>query len=325
MSTEIATEFEALRRGAAVSELHGRALLVVRGEDRKTFLQGMLSNEIASLEPGQGVAALLLTEQGRVVADLRVYVLADEVWLDAPAEARDDVRAALERFIVADDVEMEKGAVVGVAVRGPGAVAVAAAVAGDEIASLGVNEHGSASVGDAEARVVRLVDLGVDAVHFWIDESAGSDVRSALAAAGATVVAEAALDVQRIVAGVGRLGSEFGLETLAPEVPSLDDAISYKKGCYLGQEVVERIAARGKVNWKTAVLRAGGVVSVGDPVSGPEGEVGRVTSVARRPDDGTVWALARIRTTQSELGTALTVTHEGGTEDAEVVLPAPVN
>lgn len=323
MSTEIAAEFEALRHGAAVSELDDRALLVVRGEDRKTFLQGMLSNEIASLESGQGIAALLLTEQGRVVADLRVYVLADAVWLDAPAAARDDVQAALERFIVADDVEMEHGASVGVAIRGPRAVAVAAAVAGDEIASLGRNEHRTAVVGDADVRAVRLTELGVETVHFWIDGPAGADLQNAFASAGATAVTEDALDAQRVVAGVGRLGSEFGLETLAPEVPSLDDAISYKKGCYLGQEVVERIAARGKVNWKIAVLRAGGAVSVGDPVSGADGEVGHVTSVARRPDDDTVWALARVRTTHSEPGTALTIAHEGGIENAEVVPPAP--
>lgn len=320
--SEISAGFEAVRTSAVVSPLDSRALLVVTGEDRTTFLQGMLSNEVVSLAPGQGTPALLLTEQGRVVADLRVYVLEDRVWLDTPTEARNDVRAALERFIVADDVEMEESDLAGVVVRGPRAIECAGE-AGAVVGALSECGHESVHVAGAEARAVRLLDLGVDAVHFWAKPDARGAIEKALTESGAATIPDEALEVQRVVAGIGRLGTEFGLDTLAPEVPSLESAISYKKGCYLGQEVVERIASRGKVNWKIGVLRCGGAVAVGDTVRDPDGDVGRVTSVTSRPDDESTWVLARVRTTHSEVGTALAVSHGEETVSAEVVAPAP--
>lgn len=321
-SSEIASDFAALRTGSTVSALDDRALVVVRGDDRTTFLQGMLSNEVESLSAGASVPALLLTDQGRVVADLRVYVLEDVVWLDAPAAARADVRAALDRFIVADDVEMEDADLVGVALRGPEAATVLAALDAGAVSGLEEDAHASVVVGGVEVRAAHVVDLGVDGFHFWVEPSSREALVEALLGAGAQRAASDALEVQRIVAGVGKLGAEFGLDTLAPEVPSLESAISYRKGCYLGQEVVERIASRGKVNWKIALLRCDGEATIGDPVSAAGGEVGRVTSATRRPDAVGVWALARIRTTESDVGTELRVGADGGCQ-AEVIAPAP--
>lgn len=309
--------FDALQSGVSIADLDDRALLVVTGEDRASFLQGMLSNEVASVAPGAGNRALLLTEQGRVVADLRVYVLDDAIWLDAPASARDDVRAALERFIVADDVEIEPGPAIGLAVRGPGAVDAVSNALGEELASLPVGAHRAVEDG----RVARVDDLAVTAVHVWTDAAARTRLREALVAAGGVEATEDAVEAQRVVGRVGRLGAEFGLDTLAPEVPSLEDAISYRKGCYLGQEVVERVASRGKVNWKVVGLRVSAPVATGAEVRGEAGSVGKITSVAERPDDRTAWALARIRATHAVPGTALEVAGDGGARTAEVVGP----
>jgi len=322
-SSDVGEGFEAVRSRAAISPLDDRAVLRAGGADRGSFLQGMLTNEIAGLEPGQGGYALLLTEQGRVVADLRVYVLEDEIWLEVPAAARDGVRAGLERFIVADDVELEDGAAIGLAVRGPDAARILSDVTGEDVSAWHEGMHRRVHVGGVQARAARISDLGVDAFHLWSDPSDVGDVSAALQDAGAERVEPEALEVQRVVAGVGRLGTEYGLDTLAPEVPSLERAISHEKGCYLGQEVVERIASRGKVNWKIATLWVEAPVSAGDPVKTAEGEVGHVTSVVRRPDDGTTWALARIRAVQSEPGTVLTVVGDGQEYGAEVVPPSP--
>ena len=311
----------ALRSGAAYSTLDDRALLVARGEDRATFLHGMLSNEVAALGPGEGTRALLLTEQGRVTADLRVYVLDDRVWLDVPASARDDVRSALERFIVADDVELEDDAAVGVAIRGPESPAVLARVAGDDCAALDPSQHCAASIGDAVVRVSRVDDLGGVAFHAWVERNAAAALEEAISGAGATLAGPAAVEVQRIASGEGRLGYEFGLDTLAPEVPSLESAISYKKGCYLGQEVVERVAARGKVNWKVVPLVADDPVAVGAAVRNSAGEVGHVTSAAYHPEEGTTRVLARIRATDADPGTVLQIEGEGGLGDARVTEP----
>ncbi len=314
---ETRVAFDALQSGVSIADLDDRALLAVTGEDRVSFLQGMLSNEVASVESGAGNRALLLTEQGRVVADLRVYVLDDAIWLDAPASARDDVRAALERFIVADDVEVEPSPAVGLAVRGPGAVAAVSKALGEELASLPIGAH--RAVGDG--RVARVDDLAVAGVHVWSDAAARTRLREALVAEGGVAATEEALETQRVLGLVGRLGSEFGLDTLAPEVPSLEDAISYRKGCYLGQEVVERVASRGKVNWKVVGLRVSSPVAPGAEVRGEAGGVGKVTSVAERPDDRTAWALARIRATHAIPGTPLQVAGDGVACAAEVVGP----
>ncbi len=322
-AADLVSGFEALRTRAAVSGLDDRALLIVRGDDRASFLQGMLTNEIASLAPGHGSHALLLTEQGRVVADLRVYVLDEEIWLETPRTARDEVRAGLDRFIVADDVEMDDGDAVAVAVRGPNAASIASAVVGEDLSALAEADHREVDASGLSARVVRVSDLGVDAFHFWMKAGESDVVRGALEAAGAESVTGGALEAQRIIAGVGRLGVEYGLDTLAPEVPSLERAISYKKGCYLGQEVVERIASRGKVNWKIVTLRAADSVAPGGAVKTQDGDVGRVTSAVRRPDDGTTWALARVRASCSEPGTAVRISTAGEDRTAEVVAPAP--
>lgn len=318
---ETITALTALRSGAAYSALDDRALLVARGDDRATFLQGMLSNEVAALAAGEGTRALLLTEQGRVTADLRVYVLDDRVWLDVPASARDDVRSALERFIVADDVELEGEAAIGVAIRGPESPAVLARVAGDGCAALEPSQHCAATIGDGAVRISRVDDLGGVAFHVWGEAKASAALRDALGEAGAVAAGPAAVEVQRITSGEGRLGSEFGLDTLAPEVPSLESAISYRKGCYLGQEVVERVAARGKVNWKVVPLVAGGPVSVGSSVRNANGEVGHVTSAAYHPEEGTTRLLARIRATDADPGTVLQIEGEGGLGEARVTGP----
>lgn len=318
-----ASGFEALRAGAAVSALDDRAALVVSGEDRTSFLQGMLSNEVAALAPGAGTRALLLTEQGRVVADLRVYVFEDVVRIDAPADARSEVRAALEKFVVADDVEFEDTADAGLALRGPGATAVLGAAGVPDAADREEGAHWPVEIAGVPARLSRADDLGVAGFHLWCEPSGRDTLRRALEEAGAESVEAEVLEIQRVVAGVGRLGSEFGRETLAPEAPSLEPAISHQKGCYLGQEVVERIASRGHINWRVVPVRTKAPIAVGDVVRSDENEVGRVTSVARRPDDGSFWGLARLRAARSDAGTELTIANGAGDHAAEVVAPAP--
>lgn len=320
---EEAEGFVVLRRGAGLSRLDDRSLLLVRGEDRGSFLQGMLSNEVGTLAAGSGTPALLLTEQGRVVADLRVYVRENDILLDVPSGRRDDVRAALERFIVADDVEIDDRSERGLGLRGPGAVEVVAKVTGTDCGIETEAAHAHVHIAEREGLIARATDLGVDGFHLWLAVDDLEAVAAELVAAGARSVGPAVLESQRVVAGIGRWGAEFGLETLAPEVPSLESSISYRKGCYLGQEVVERIAARGHVNWKVAVLKSPGSIASGDVIFAGDEEVGRVTSSVRRPDDGSFWALARLRAVRSEPGTVLSVASDAERWEAEVVAPEP--
>src|SRR5262249_48175988 len=103
--TTPAQEWGAVRQGCGLLDARFRGLLRMTGGDRTTFLQGMVSNDVARLGEGEGTYAVLLTQQGKVVSDLRVYVLADELWLDTPSTRVSPVRESLERYIIADDVE----------------------------------------------------------------------------------------------------------------------------------------------------------------------------------------------------------------------------
>jgi folate-binding protein YgfZ len=317
----LGAELATLREGAAVSPLDARGVLAARGADRGSFLQGMLSNDVEHLAPGQGVYALLLTEQGRPVAEMVVLALADAFWLEMDRAALPRVREALERYVVADDVELEDAAVHGVAVRGRAASGVLGAVLGVEgggLDALRECDHLELAHAGAPLHVARLNDVGVDGFHLWTPSLASRDaLADALVAAGARRLGDDALEVQRIAAGFARGDVDYGPQTLAAEVPSFARAVSYRKGCYLGQEVMERVAARGHVNWLLVRLTADAPFAAGARVKDGDVEVGRVTSVARAPGVGTI-ALARVRAAVAEAGRTLAV--EGDATDVPVVL-----
>lgn len=313
-----------LRDGAALSPLADRAVLGARGEDRASFLQGMLSNDVASLAPGEGTHALLLTEQGRVVAELCVFALADAMWLELPASARTRVRAALERFVVADDVELDDLVLHGLALRGARAAAVLGAVLpahADAIAALADCAHRTVEYATGVVTVARVQELGCDGFHVWSTDEAILDAfATALLGAGALPVSSDALELERITTGWARQDADYDPQTLAAEIPSFARAVSYRKGCYLGQEVMERIAARGHVNWLLVRLTGdtGASFSAGALVQDEGAEVGKVTSVAALPGTDRVVALARVRAAVAQTGRRLVVVDRGRESSAEV-------
>lgn len=303
-------ELAALRTGAALSPLSERMVLAARGTDRTSFLQGMLSNDVAKLAPGQGTHALLLTEQGKIVADLCVLVLDDAIWLDLPTSSRERVRTALERFVVADDVELDELTLPGMALRGPGADAVLAQVLGADVAALPEGAHVEVGYGGGNVRVARLAEFGARGFHAWCaSEDCEDALALALLDAGAVSVGPDACEVFRIANGWAREGVDYDAQTLAAEIPSLARAVSYNKGCYLGQEVMERIAARGHVNWLLVRLTGepGATIAPGAAVRDGESEVGRVTSAAVVPDSRRPVALARVRAAAASAGARLAV------------------
>jgi folate-binding protein YgfZ len=320
----LAREVEALRSGAALSPLSERAVLIARGSDRTSFLQGMLANDVATLAPGQGTHALLLTEQGRVVADLVVLALDDATWLDLPAAARERVRAALERYVVADDVEFEDGALGGVALRGAQASEVLSRVLPEQrpaIAALPECGHLTLSRGGGAVHVARVAEHGAAGFHLWCSEESCADALAVdLLRAGATSVEPDAIELHRIGGGWARDGVDYGPDTLAAEIPSLARGVSYRKGCYLGQEVMERIAARGHVNWVMVRLTGepGAPFARGATVRDGDAEVGKVTSVVADPSSGRTLALARVRAAVAEPGRRLAVLDGERTTTVEV-------
>ena len=272
-----------------------RLLLEVAGEDRASFLHGMLSNDVTGLGSGGGAAALLLTEQGRIVAQMNLLVLDDRILLDLTSGACERLRPALERFIVADDVEFEQESAVAVTLRGEGSRALLGNSIG-EISELASGSHVVVPWGPGTVRVARVDDLGTPAYRLWCpDIGAAESLLAQLVDAGAMRLSLEAREALRLEAGVASEGVDFDESTLAPEVPSLAHAISNRKGCYLGQEVVERVASRGKVKWLVAPLVLDGPYAPGAQLQVADKTVGHLTSVARDSIDGKFAAIARVR------------------------------
>ena len=301
---DAAGEYRALREGAALVDLGFRTVLHARGADRVTFLQGMLSNDVAALRPGDGCPALLLTIQGRVVADVRVAATDDALLLDVDVRAREAFVEALERLIVADDVELvtPETRVALVGVEGPDAERLVGR-------PLAPYAHAETDVTGIAVRAVRASEVHGSGVVFHVAAERAPALWDALVARGARPCGMDALEGRRVEVGVPRVGLDMDLGTLALEVP-VDEALSATKGCYLGQEVVARGTARGHVNRKlTGLLIDGPVPPGGVPLVREGKEAGRLTTVAWAFGAGVPAALGFVRREHWEPGTELRVEH----------------
>jgi len=301
---DAAGEYRALREGAALVDLGFRTVLHARGADRVTFLQGMLSNDVAALRPGDGCPALLLTIQGRVVADARVAATDDALLLDVDVRAREAFVEALERLIVADDVELvtPETRVALVGVEGPDAERLIGR-------PLAPYAHAETDVTGIAVRAVRASEVHGSGVVFHVAAERAPALWDALVARGARPCGMDALEGRRVEVGVPRVGLDMDLGTLALEVP-VDEALSATKGCYLGQEVVARGTARGHVNRKlTGLLIDGPVPPGGVPLVREGKEAGRLTTVAWAFGAGAPAALGFVRREHWEPGTELRVEH----------------
>lgn len=306
----VEAEWAAVRQRCGLLDAGFRALLRLTGSDRVTFLQGMLSNDVALLKDGEGTYAALLTQQGKLVSDLRAYVLADEVWLDVAATRAAAVRESLERFIIADDVEFAADGSWAplVAVEGPHADRIVVAVAGESVAGLPPDAHRALTFDGAHVRVVATTHTGERGYLLMGDPGICAKLWQRCRAAGAEPIGMEALDVLRIEAGIPWYGHDFDDATLISEV-GLETAISYKKGCYLGQEVVERVAARGQVHRKLVGLVCGDqqVPAPGTKLLRDGKDVGWITSAVWSPARQAVIALGYAKRECWDVGAELQV------------------
>ncbi|MCW5892898.1 MAG: folate-binding protein YgfZ [bacterium] len=302
---DAAAEYRALRAGAAVVDLGFRTLVDATGPDATSFLQGMLTNDVARLVPGEGGPALLLTIQGRVTADVRVAALADRLRLDVDRRVEADFRAALEALIIADDVELvtPEPAVALLGLEGPAAASLVDATA------LAPFAHAAREIGGVSVRVVRAGELDGASVTLHVPAGAAARVWDVLVAAGAQPCGMAALEGRRVELGVPRVCLDMGAKTLSLEVP-VGAAVSMTKGCYLGQEVVARGTARGHVNRRLCALRlAGPVPPAGTALLRDGKEVGQLTTVAHAFGLDAPAALGFVRRECWDPGTELAVPH----------------
>jgi folate-binding protein YgfZ len=276
----------ALTADAALVDPLGKELVIARGADRVRFLNGVVTADIAHLPVGGGTRALLLTPKAHILADLQLFLREDDAYLLVAAGQGQAAAAALSRYAVMDDFTTEVAPEVQlIAVLGPRAGEALAAAELSTVAFDGAPLWSHATLGTRW--VARVRQLGVEG--YWVagPRSELDGVREALRARGTLRLSAAAAEAARVVAREPAWGQEITDEFFPMEI-GLGDAISYGKGCFLGQEPIVRIRDRGHVNWRLAALdlaEGAGDIAVGDRLeSDAKPKAGKITSVARAPD-----------------------------------------
>lgn len=305
----------AVRRGAGLVRELPRAVIQVVGSDRTRWLNSMLTNEVATLAVGpanSGRYAALLTPKGRIVADLQVLERGDAYWLDVDAAALTLVLETLGRYIVADDVTLaDRSADFDrFEVEGPAIFEVVEEL-GPGLEELEADACMDVDLDGGTITVARFGWSGEAALQFFAPAGLGSSLADRLlgASAGLGLVEadHAVLETLRIEAGVPRFGAELDESVLPAEV-DLQRAIAIDKGCYTGQEVVERMRSQGQASHRLVGLVAAGdeVFVPGEKLLSDDKSVGEVTSACRSEAVGSI-ALAFVRRALSEPGTRLEV------------------
>jgi folate-binding protein YgfZ len=308
--------YRALHGGAAWRRLDDRIAVRVVGDDRVSFLQGMLSNDIRAMHPGDAAPTLLLTEHAHVIADLFVYTEADAFILETERALWPRARAHLERFLVADDVEFEELANWAMLdIEGPRAAEVAARIHRE---AEGLAPWRFVPAGNL--RIANLPRYDWPAISALGESGAIAALEAALLERALEVpqAGAAAFEGLRIERGIARIGVDTNEKTLALEA-RLERAISLNKGCYIGQETLERATAHGSLKKKLYGLRlhGGSAPTVGAAVMLAGREVGVVTSAALSPGQGAL-GLGIIHHGAWTAGTVVVLKDSGGERAAAV-------
>jgi len=282
---DTAAEFHALLEGCAIYDMSWRARLELRGEDRARWLNGMVTNNIRDLAPGHGVYSFQLSAQGRIQGDLVAYNLGDRLLVATDREQAPAIAAIFDHYIIMDDVEVadvsDKLATVGV--TGPKAREVLSN-AGFEIAA----QLEPGQVSDAEWRgigvsVARSAQPLMDGYEIWFSGENADKIWEGLKSAGAKHAGSDALELYRIVRGVPRFGVDLRDRDL-PQETGQHYALNFAKGCYIGQEIVERIRSRAILHRTFVGFEVEGVPPPqGTKVRVNDKNAGEMTSIARVP------------------------------------------
>lgn len=312
-------EIRAIRSGAGILDRSHWIRIEARGRDRVRFLNGMLSNEVARLEVGSGSYSLLLTIQGKVVADVTVYAFVDYLLLLLHPGAHEPAMASLEKYLIADkvswhDVSERDGLI---SIQGPFAGEALQRVIPGLTLPVRPHDHVQVPMGDGQALITHEDRLGVGGYELHLPLIHYEPMWCALVAAGAIPVGEQAFDIVRVEEGRPSVGQDVGLTTLPLEAGAAfeREAISYEKGCYLGQEVVCRVKSRGQVNWMLTALKLTPEAKTGQRLFAGEKDVGWITSSVESPEQGWI-GLGYVHRTARKLGQTLSV----GQPDAAVMV-----
>jgi tRNA-modifying protein YgfZ len=298
--------YAAAREGAGLFDLPGRALIAVSGPLRQKFLQNILSNDVQSRATGEGSRAAVMDVKGHLVAFLRVLVDRDETVLEVAGGRVDAVELLLVHYRVAAPVRFRRPEADVVGLVGPRA-AVLLRGAGAELPDLAAESHAVVEVGGTQVRVARAGDLPAGGFVLHVPPPAREAVVSALESAGAVPLPPAVVDVLRVEDGRPWYGPDVTEENLLHETTLVGEYHSPSKGCYVGQEVMARLDARGgNVNKLLRGLRMAAPGAAGDLIRAAGKEVGRITTAGVSPTLGAI-AMGYVHRSAAEPGTVVDV------------------
>ncbi|HEY4902087.1 MAG TPA: glycine cleavage T C-terminal barrel domain-containing protein [Candidatus Sulfotelmatobacter sp.] len=295
-------EFQALQSGCGVYDLGFRAKISLAGNDRVRWLNGMVSNKIKDLPAGQGIYAFILNPQGHILGDLYTYNRGESLVVDTDQSQLDRILAIFKRYIIMDKVEVKDlgGELTALGVAGPKSRGVlrAAGIEVPEMAPLQVITPRCDCACDClECMLVRS-DAPEESYEIWISPGTVKQAWDALVAAGATPAGSEAVEKNRIISGVPLYGVDIRERELPQETEQMR-ALNFQKGCYIGQEIVERIRSRGSVHRKFTgfVCEDAAQIAAGDKVVVADKEIGEITSVTsvHEPETTRTVALGYIR------------------------------
>jgi len=285
---DLRAEFRELVSGCGLY-LIDRALLSLTGEDRVRWLNGMVTNNIRDLAAGNGVYAFLLNPQGKIQADLYAFNLGDRLLVETGASQIPTVRQIFDRYIIMDDVEVEdlseKFAVIGVAGSKSESTLKASLTARDSThSSLKSLQFAELTWNGIQLRLIRGDNPAVPTYEIHLKSEDAAAAWAALLQAGASEIHNDALESFRIASGIPKFGKDIRERDL-PQETRQERALHFTKGCYIGQEIVERVRSRGAVHRGLVGFEITGEVSPGTKIQSDGKDVGEITSVATVPAD----------------------------------------
>lgn len=319
---DVAREYKFARESVGLIDKNYRAVIAFTGKDRARYLNAMLTNNIRDLAPGHGNISLLLSPQGRIMAEVETLALDDRLLVVSYAMIRQHLIETFDKFIIMDDVTLEDltDRTGTLALEGPKTPAIVRELCGLDLNSLGELDHAEAIARkdgvNIPCRVVKYSRGEIPAADFIVDRDHLHALWNLLLEVaqrhGGGPVGYAALNILRLEAGIPWYGVDFD-ENQIPHQAALEKThINFSKGCYTGQEIVERVRSRGHIQRQRVLFRlAGGAVpNSGEPLFAASGEgqaeVGFVTSAAKSPATGAIIGMGYVRHEHSAPGAKLT-------------------
>jgi folate-binding protein YgfZ len=278
-------EYRWLSESVGLVDKNYRAYLEFTGPDRARYLNAILTNDIKGLKENHGNVSLFLSPQGHIQAEIEAYALKEEIFCVSYAMIRDRLIPALDKYIIMDDVTLtdRTDAYATLALEGPKAGGIVAAISGVDLNPLEELETREATVGGISCRVSKRSPGGIAGAEFLVERGKAEELWKILAKAGSSEgggpAGYKALNTVRLEYGTPWFGYDFGENQIPHEAGLQDSHISYTKGCYTGQEIVERVRSRGQVNRVRVSLKfdAPGAPAANSALLAEGKEVGYVT------------------------------------------------